>query len=154
MRPGVPRSVACNDGCGFPKPSAQVLRAVPAAFYAFDILALDGQDTTALPSLDRRGLLDGLALSDTSVQAPAYWPDGDGQVMLDIARGHGLEGIVANRFTSTYHGVCRSPALIKSPLRKAASVVVCGWDPGSHGGLWALVLGAHNPAGELCYLRH
>ena len=41
-----------NDGCGFGKPSPQVLRAVPASFYAFDILALDGQDTTALPYLE------------------------------------------------------------------------------------------------------
>ncbi|MGK9274426.1 hypothetical protein KXR83_25850 [Williamsia muralis] len=91
-----------------PKPSPQVLRAVPAAFYAFDILALDGQDTTSLPYLDRRGILDGLALADTSVQAPPYWTDVDGQVMLDIARDHGLEGIVAKRLTSTYHTGRRS----------------------------------------------
>ena len=93
-----------------PKPSPQVLRAVPAAFYAFDILALDGQDTTALPYLERRGILDGLALSDTAVQAPPYWASVDGQVMLDIAREHGLEGIVAKRLTSTYHVGRRSPA--------------------------------------------
>jgi bifunctional non-homologous end joining protein LigD len=33
-------------------------------------------------------------------------------------------------------------------------VVVCGWDPGPRGGLRALVLGAHNPAGELSYIGH
>jgi bifunctional non-homologous end joining protein LigD len=137
-----------------PKPSPQVLRAVPAAFYAFDILALDGQDTTSLPYLDRRALLDGLALSDTSVQAPPYWTDVDGQVMLDIAREHGLEGIVAKRLTSTYHTGRRSSSWLKTPLRKATSVVVCGWDSGPRGGLRALVLGAHNPAGELCYIGH
>ena len=126
MRPGVPRSVACNDGCGFPKPQRAGASGGAGGFFAFDILAHDGQDTTALTYLERRGVLDGLALSGTSVQAPAYWADGDGQVMLDIARGHGLEGIVATRLTSTYHGGRRSPALIKSPLRKATSVVVCG----------------------------
>ncbi|CAM3302085.1 ATP dependent DNA ligase-like protein [Williamsia muralis] len=93
-----------------PKPSPQVLRAVPAAFYPFDMLALDGRDTTALPYVERRALLDGLALSGTSVQAPPYWTDVDGQVMLDIAREHGLEGIVAKRLTLTYHVGRRSPA--------------------------------------------
>ena len=93
-----------------PRPNAQILRAIPASFYAFDILALDGQDTTPLPYLERRALLDGLELSETSVQAPPYWTDVDGQVMLDIAREHGLEGIVAKRLTSTYHVDRRSPA--------------------------------------------
>ena len=32
--------------------------------------------------------------------------------------------------------------------------MVCGWDPGPRGGLRALVLGAHNSAGELCYVGH
>ncbi|MFJ6099148.1 MULTISPECIES: hypothetical protein [Actinomycetes] len=43
---------------------------------------------------------------------------------------------------------------IKSPLRRSTSVVVCGWDPGPRGGLRALVLGAHNSAGDLCYIGH
>ena len=40
----------------------------------------------------------------------------------------------------------------KTPLRKATSVVVCGWDPGPRGGLRALILGSHNPAGDLYYV--
>ncbi|WP_235189558.1 ATP-dependent DNA ligase [Williamsia sp. D3] len=138
-----------------PKPSPQVLRAMPATFYAFDILALDGQDTTSLTYVERRALLDGLALSDTSVQAPPYWTDVDGQVMLDIAREHGLEGIVAKTPYLDLPRWSSLPRLVKkTPLRKATSVVVCGWDPGPRGGLRALVLGAHNPAGDLCYIGH
>ncbi|PZU04683.1 MAG: ATP-dependent DNA ligase [Gordonia sp. (in: high G+C Gram-positive bacteria)] len=137
-----------------PKPSAQVLRALPAVFYAFDILALDGQDTTSLPYLERRAVLEGLRLSDTSLQTPQHWTDVDGQVMLDIAREHGLEGVVAKRRTSTYHSGRRSPAWRKTPLRRSTSVVVCGWDAGPRGGLHALVLGAHNSAGDLCYIGH
>ena len=93
-----------------PKPNAQILRAIPATFYAFDILALDGQETTSLSYLERRALLDSLELSDTSVQAPPHWTDVSGPVMLDIAREHGLEGVVAKRLTSTYHSGRRSPA--------------------------------------------
>ena len=33
-------------------------------------------------------------------------------------------------------------------------MVVCGWDPGPRGGLRALVLGARNPAGDLCHIGH
>ena len=33
-------------------------------------------------------------------------------------------------------------------------MVVCGWDPGPRGGLRALVLGAHNSAGDLCCVGH
>ena len=66
--------------------------------------------------------------------------------MLDIAREHGLEGVVAKRLTSTYHIGRRSSSWLKTPLRRATSVVVCGWDLGPRGGLRALILGAHNPA--------
>ncbi len=93
-----------------PKPNAQILRALPAMFYAFDIMALDDRDTTSLPYLERRDLLDGLKLSSTSVQSPPHWTDVSGQMMLEIAREHGLEGIVAKRITSTYHSGRRSPA--------------------------------------------
>jgi bifunctional non-homologous end joining protein LigD len=53
-----------------PTPNAQILRAIPATFYAFDILAIDGSDTTFLPYLERRALLEDLKLSSTTVQAP------------------------------------------------------------------------------------
>ena len=137
------------------KPNAQLVRAVPAALFVFDLLALDGQDTTPLPYLERRALLDDLDLSSPTVQCPPFWADVSGQTMLDIARENGLEGVVAKRLSSSYRAGRRSPSWVKTPLRMTASVVVVGWVTGSGGGgLGSLLLGAHNAAGNLVYIGH
>ncbi|EOM74719.1 DNA-ligase [Rhodococcus rhodnii LMG 5362] len=42
--------------------------------------------------------------------------------MLDLAREHGLEGVVAKRVDSTYRPGRRSPTWIKTPLRNNTEV--------------------------------
>nr|WP_237342150.1 RNA ligase family protein [Williamsia soli] len=111
-------------------PTAALQREVPVAFYVFDVLAINGGDTTRLPYLRRRELLEDLALSTTAVATPPFWTDADGPSMLDTARDHDLEGIVAKKSTSLYLPGKRSPSWIKTPLRNNTEVVVCGWIPG------------------------
>ncbi|ORM37249.1 hypothetical protein BFL43_04970 [Williamsia sp. 1135] len=103
------------------KPTGQLVAATPAQFYVFDILELDGQDTTRLPYLERREILDELALSGKSVQTPPFWTNVDIQAMLDTAKEHGLEGIVTKRVTSTYQPGRRSPAWRVNCTRRAVT---------------------------------
>lgn len=138
-------------------PTAALLREVPVAFYVFDVLAINGGDTTRLPYLRRRELLEDLDLSTPAVATPPFWTDADGPSMLDTARDHGLEGIVAKKATSLYLPGKRSPSWIKTPLRNNTEVVVCGWIPGegaASGGIGSLLLGAHNTDRELVYIGH
>ncbi len=72
-------------------------------FFAFDLLQLEGVDLTRKSLSERRRLLhaslrqsEAVQLSE-SVQIPA-------KQMLEMVRGHGLEGVVAKRLSSTYEG--------------------------------------------------
>ncbi|MCZ4538528.1 ATP-dependent DNA ligase, partial [Gordonia terrae] len=51
-----------------PRPGRRLLTDVPAAFYLFDVLELDGSDVGPLPYLERRELLDTSLTSTGAVQ--------------------------------------------------------------------------------------
>jgi bifunctional non-homologous end joining protein LigD len=103
------------------RPTAGLRAAVPASFYLFDILHLDGTDLTARPYVERRAVLEQLGLSrDGAVIVPPCWHDLDGRVLLNIAADLGLEGVVCKRAESTYQAGRRSRAWVKTPIRRTA----------------------------------
>ncbi|MFM1722622.1 non-homologous end-joining DNA ligase [Rhodococcus sp. PAM 2766] len=139
------------------RPTAQLRNEFPVTYYVFDVLDLDGESTVAKTYLERRRLLDGLGLSGRRVQVPPFWTDVDGDRMLDLAREHHLEGVVAKRVDSTYRPGRRAPEWIKTPLRKNTEVIVVGWVDGNgaaRNGVGSLLLGAHDDDGDLIYVGH
>ncbi|NKR53089.1 ATP-dependent DNA ligase [Rhodococcus hoagii] len=136
------------------RPTTALRRQIPATYYVFDILDLDGTPTTGLPYLERRRLLDELEVSGQRVQVPPCWVGVDGDRVLDLAREHHLEGVIAKRVDSTYQPGRRSRSWTKVPIRKNCEALVLGWVPGSgaaSGGVGSLLLGAYDD-GELVYL--
>ncbi len=87
------------------------------------------------------------------MQVPPFWTGVDGDRVLDVAREHHLEGVVAKRVDSTYRPGRRSPAWIKHPLRANTEGVVVGWVHG-RGGVGSLLLGAYDDQGRLVYIGH
>ncbi|HEY6747128.1 MAG TPA: DNA polymerase ligase N-terminal domain-containing protein [Mycobacteriales bacterium] len=82
-------------------PGRRVLREVPVTYLAFDLLHLDGLDTTALPYRERRSRLESLGLhGDRWGVAPTV--PGTGRAALTVARDLGLTGVVAKRLASPY----------------------------------------------------
>ena len=78
-----------------------------------------------------------------------------GGQLLEVARQHGLEGVVGKRLRSRYEPGRRSPSWIKTALFHAQEVVVGGWTAGQGGRagtLGSLLLGAHDAHGRLRYL--
>ena len=134
-----------------PRPGRRLLTDVPAAFYLFDLLELDGSDVGSLPYLERRELLDTSLTNIGAVQVTPYWPDSSAEPMLELATTFGLEGVVAKRATSRYVRGQRSPAWVKVPLRLSAEVIVCGWTGGPTM-VRSLLVGGYRPSGELVYL--
>ena len=129
------------------RPSSSLRRQIPATYYVFDVLALDGESTTSLSYLERRRLLDEFVVSGQRVQVPPYWTGVDGNVIVDLAREHHLEGVIAKRVDATYQPGRRSRSWIKVPLRKSCEAIILGWVPGSgaaSGVVGSLVLGAYN----------
>ncbi|WIX76033.1 non-homologous end-joining DNA ligase [Amycolatopsis carbonis] len=135
------------------RPRRELLQRHPAAFYAFDLLMLGREMLLHEPYERRRELLVGLGPFATArtVITPAY-RDVDPQRLLEVAREHHLEGLVAKRVTSHYLPGRRSRDWIKRPLINTLDVVVCGWRPGRGSRahmVGSLVLGAREKGGRL-----
>ncbi|MDE8647615.1 non-homologous end-joining DNA ligase [Rhodococcus qingshengii] len=154
---GVPSFSLLQRRMNVQAPTAQVRRSVPVTYYPFDVLTVDGESTMPLPYLERRAVLEDLGLIGDRIVVPPHWLDIDGAAMLEVARKHHLEGIVAKRVDSTYQPGKRSPRWIKCPIRAKTTAVICGYLPGSgtaSGGIGSLVLGAHDDSGSLIQLGH
>jgi bifunctional non-homologous end joining protein LigD len=81
----------------------------------------------------------------------------NGAQLLEVARSHGLEGVVGKRRTARYEPGRRSPAWIKTALLHTQEVVVGGWTAGEgrrEKSVGALLLGAYDGSGSLRYLGH
>ena len=129
--------------------------AVPATFFVFDVLHVDGDDTTSLTYEERRAVLAGLDLAGPSWQVPPSFP-APGQPVLDAARAQGLEGVVAKRLDSRYEPGRRSVCWRKVKVFRTQDVVVAGWKPGEgrRSGLpGSLLLGVHD-GGRLVFAGH
>jgi bifunctional non-homologous end joining protein LigD len=101
-----------------------------AAFYAFDVLAIDRHDTIGLPYEQRRRLLRELLDDGPNWQVPAH-RIGDGEALLAATEAQELEGVMAKRLGSTYRPGTRSKEWRKVKHRRLAEVVIGGYTPGT-----------------------
>lgn len=111
----------------------------PAAFVAFDILYLDGNELTHLPLMERKRILSDiisesnrLALSRIFDNSPA---------LFELTTRQGLEGIVQKRKNSLYHPGKRSRDWIKVKNLIDEDFVACGYI--QKGDLCTLILGQY-----------
>lgn len=138
-------------------PTVALLGQVPVTCVLFDLLHLDGQPLITEPYQRRRELLDQLGLDGRSprIRVPNYIVGVDGHHLLDVARAHHLEGIVAKRLASRYEPGRRSRAWVKTALLTTQEVLIGGWKPGDGrraGMIGSLLLGAFDREGRLAYL--
>ena len=129
---------------------------MPVSLYVFDVLVVDGQRLLAEPFDARRERLVGLGLDGLpGVAVPPSFTDVSGAQLLEVARGHRLEGVVAKRRSSRYEPGRRSAAWVKTALLTTREVLVGGWTTGEgrrSNTLGALLLGARDAEGRLRYL--
>ncbi|HEY0578738.1 MAG TPA: non-homologous end-joining DNA ligase [Pseudonocardia sp.] len=139
-------------------PSEALRTRVPVRLYVFDLLSLDGESLLHQTYDARRARLLELGMESLDrIDVPPSITDLSGGQALEIARAHGLEGVVAKRRTSRYEPGRRSPAWIKTALLNTKEVLLGGWTSGEGrraGSLGALLLGAHDEQGQLRYLGH
>ena len=113
------------------------------AFFAFDLLALDGEDLKPLPLHERKQRLEGLLGQRAS--AIRYTPhfDTDGATVLAHACRLGAEGIVSKCRTAPYRAGKRSGDWQKSQCVRRQEFVVGGFtEPeGSREGVGAILVG-------------
>lgn len=127
--------IVAVDAAGHPSFQAlQHRRAHPGytiAFYAFDLLHLNGQDLTGLPLVRRRAPLPEVVAGSGVLLSEAL-PGTAAQVTAAV-RALGLEGVVAKRKDSRYVAGQRTAAWQKLKLDRQQEFVIGGYRPGPHG---------------------
>lgn len=119
---------------------------VAVTYYLFDLLSLEGYQTTRLPLRVRKSLLRGALTYGEPLRLTTHRNEG-GQALLDQACARGWEGLIAKRAQGRYlpH---RSPDWLKLKCARGQEFVIGGFtEPaGSRTGFGALLLGYY--AGE------
>jgi bifunctional non-homologous end joining protein LigD len=124
-----------------PNAVAHLARSTPVVYFVFDLLYLDGYDLRGVDLIGRRRLLEQILTPNDVLRLSEAFP-GAGEPMLEAAREHGLEGILAKHATSGYESK-RSREWLKIKIVNEQEFVIGGFtDPqGDRQFLGALVLG-------------
>lgn len=107
---------------------AEAQREAPVSFAAFDVLRVNGRQTTDLTYRDRRELLEEIV--DDVAGVPIFAPpafEGDAAAAERASRELRFEGVMAKRLDSVYRPGKRTSDWLKFPHRNAAEVIVIGW---------------------------
>jgi ATP-dependent DNA ligase len=123
----------------------------PAAFIAFDLLALDDDDYTDRPFSERRAaLVDALAGAGPSIHVtPATTDLTTAERWFDEFEGAGLDGLIAKPLTITYQPDKR--VMFKVKHERTADCVVAGYRVHKSGddAIGSLLLGLYKGDGQL-----
>jgi len=124
-----------------PNTVAHLVRSTPVVYFAFDLLYLDGYDLRNVALSERRKLLEAVVTANSVLRISEVFPGG-GEELLEAAREHGLEGIVAKRASSAYESK-RSSDWLKIKVNTEQEFVVGGFTApqGDRSYFGALVLG-------------
>ena len=128
------------------------------AYYAFDLLYLDGHDLRAAPLLERKESLQRLLSSNRKARTASalryseHWI-GQGSRLFHKACEMGIEGIISKRVAAPYRSG-RGQDWLKIKCSKNQEFVIGGFtDPaGARVGFGALLLGVHDESGSLRYV--
>jgi DNA ligase D-like protein (predicted ligase) len=123
---------------------------VPVYYYIFDIMHLEGRNTTRLGLRERKDLLRRSIEFEDPLRFSTH-RDGEGEAFLEEACRKGWEGLIAKRADSVYVQR-RSTDWLKFKCVARQEFVVGGWtEPrGGRVGLGALLVGVYDD-GELRY---
>ena len=120
----------------------------PAMLQAFDLLHLDGNSTRVLPYLERRSLLEELALDGPAWRTPASVVVERSEDFVARVGELGLEGVIAKRLSSTYLPGRRCTAWVKRKLRREERLAVTGVRRNRDGHVDAIFVARHQTDGS------
>jgi ATP-dependent DNA ligase len=130
---------------------AKLAHETPAAFVAFDLLAIDGEDIRSAPQHERRTRLEALL---AAVKPPVHLTPmtRDRRVALEWLKrfeGAGLDGVIAKPDDGVYQPGKR--AMIKIKHSRTAECVVAGfrWHKSGKDAVGSLLLGLYDKKGTL-----
>ena len=126
----------------------------PIQYYIFDLLELNGEDTTHLPLIERKELLQKI-IPENKVIKYSDHIIGNGKSFFEVTKEKDLEGIIAKKTDSKYHSGKRTSAWLKIKHHKTEEAIIAGYtEPaGSRRYFGALILAAKE-GNKLKYIGH
>lgn len=103
-------------------------KTAPCYCYIFDCLYLDGRSLANEPITKRKEWLKDAVRNDTPYRVSEFVEDGE--ALLEAARDHGLEGIMAKKRDSKYLSGKRSDCWFKIKIRQTCEVFIIGYTKG------------------------
>jgi bifunctional non-homologous end joining protein LigD len=124
----------------------KLVKEIPVAFMAFDLLYLDERDLTSMTYQERRELLEAaLVPSEVAQLSPSMI--GEGVALFGAIAEQHMEGVVAKRLSSRYVPGDRTRHWLKIKTSFDVDVVIVGWSEGSgqrEGTVGSLVMGLYD----------
>jgi bifunctional non-homologous end joining protein LigD len=121
---------------------------IPATYYFFDILYLDGINLQSLPFLERSKILSQVIGKENARLKISHFIEEKGQHVFDKTKSMGLEGLVAKHTSSKYVQGIRSRDWLKIKHIKTQDCAVIGYTRGEgnrENYFGSLLLAAFNP---------
>jgi DNA ligase D-like protein (predicted ligase)/DNA ligase D-like protein (predicted polymerase)/DNA ligase D-like protein (predicted 3'-phosphoesterase) len=103
-------------------------KTTPCYCYIFDCLYLDGRALINEPLMKRKDWLRDAVRADTPYRVSEFVEDGES--LLEAAREHGLEGIIAKKRDSKYLPGKRTDCWYKIKIRQSSEVIIIGYTKG------------------------
>jgi bifunctional non-homologous end joining protein LigD len=131
-------------------------RQIPATYYFFDILYLDGRNLQSLSFLERRRLLSEIIEENGRIKISDFIEE-IGKEIFDKTKSMGLEGIVAKHKPSKYLQGIRSRDWLKIKNIKTQDCIVIGYTKGEGNRekyFGSLLLAAYDSKSKLRFVGH
>ena len=141
---GRPSFSLMQQRTGFVSPKTRTH--TPVKLIAFDLLYLNGYDLRGAALGDRQRLLRDVISPNPRISVSEVF-SGNGREILEAAKAHGLEGVVAKRLDCKYEPG-RSRSWVKVKFTTDDEFVICGFTTINRKPISSLVVG-HYEAGEL-----
>ena len=114
--------------------------------FAFDLLELNGEDLTALTTVERKDRLRGIVENGERIQFAEHVL-GSGEELFETMCREGLEGVVSKRADAPYAGA-RNRTWLKAKCIQRQEFVIVGWTPSDKNrGFRSLLLGLREADG-------
>ncbi|MGV3659433.1 MAG: non-homologous end-joining DNA ligase [Prosthecobacter sp.] len=124
----------------------------PICFYVFDLVELQGKSLRQKTLEQRKAALKPLLPEGDNVIRWSPSLEGEAEMLLDMARKHGFEGLIGKKAASRYEAGQRSGSWIKLKVVAQQEFVIGGYTPpgGSRPYFGALLVGVYDK-GKLRY---
>ncbi len=125
---------------------------LPILYYVFDLIYLDGYDLRRVTLDERKRVLREIVTDSEMLRYSDHFA-GSGKALFDVAKGKGLEGIIAKKANSCYEER-RSREWQKIKITQTVDCVIGGYtDPeGSRQYFGSLMLGLYNDKKKLIHV--